>query len=485
MTMVTKLVSWTLGATLCLAGVSYGQATPAKRSAPPTQQEVDKAVDRAIKALYERHKPDLMWENQPYAKRDPKRRWGVNDGQWGGQTSIVTYALLAAGEDPGQNPKLQASIDGLAQANLNGVYAIGMRAQVWLNLPRRPEYQQAMAREYDLLVEAIQGNDVAKRSSLGANKDRSVGLFDYLLEETTRVDLSVTQYGVLGFWAAVQYGAQVPPGFWKEMEDGWIRWQQENGMWAYGGNPNEKHPGSVALTTAGVASLFITNDYLRSTVNCNGNQINPAIVRGLDFIARHMPMLLGFEKAPNDVVKRQANVEAHTLYTLYGIERIGVASGRKYIGGIDWYAEGARYLLKKQNSNGTWGSPYDTAFAILFLVNGRQPPAVTKLAYADDANQRRSTGTSGPATPLTWPRTSSSLTNARSTGRPTSSARTTTSTTSSKSCTTPPSPTSPPAENSPSGLTTWKRSSATSTPVVCSSSMPTATTGASPTRPAS
>ncbi len=390
MTMVTKLVSWTLGATLCLAGVSYGQATPAKRSAPPTQQEVDKAVDRAIKALYERHKPDLMWENQPYAKRDPKQRWGVNDGQWGGQTSIVTYALLAAGEDPGQNPKLQASIDGLAQANLNGVYAIGMRAQVWLNLPRRPEYQQAMAREYDLLVEAIQGNDVAKRSSLGANKDRSVGLFDYLLEETTRVDLSVTQYGVLGFWAAAQYGAQVPPGFWKEMEDGWIRWQQENGMWAYGGNPNEKHPGSVALTTAGVASLFITNDYLRSTVNCNGNQINPAIVRGLDFIARHMPMLLGFEKAPNDVVKRQANVEAHTLYTLYGIERIGVASGRKYIGGIDWYAEGARYLLKKQNSNGTWGSPYDTAFAILFLVNGRQPPAVTKLAYADDANQRRS-----------------------------------------------------------------------------------------------
>ncbi|MEM7808220.1 MAG: DUF4159 domain-containing protein, partial [Planctomycetota bacterium] len=177
---------------------------------------------------------------------------------------------------------------------------------------------------------------------------------------------------------------------WKEMEDGWLRTQQENGMWAYGGTPRDNHPGSVAITTAGVASLFITNDYLRSTPNCNGNQFNPAIDRGLAFIAEHMPYLLGFEKAPNEVVKRQANVDKHTLYTLYGIERIGVASGRKYIGGIDWYAEGARYLLKKQNSSGMFGGLPDTAFAILFLVNGRQPPAITKLAFSSEANQRQS-----------------------------------------------------------------------------------------------
>ncbi|MEM7809091.1 MAG: hypothetical protein AAF561_13360, partial [Planctomycetota bacterium] len=239
--------------------LALGLTTPVlaqpERRPPPSPEEVDRAVQRAIDALYDRHKPDLLWENQPFSKRDPTKRHGPNDGQWGGLTSIVTYALLAAGEDPSENPKLQAAINGLTQAQIEGVYALGMRAQVWHNLPPRPEYQRAMARDYDLLVEAIQGNDVSVR---GQNR-RNRGLFDYLLNETNRIDLSVSQYGVLGFWAAAQYGAQVPPGFWKEMEDGWLRTQQENGMWAYGGTPRDNHPGSVAITTAGVASLFITN----------------------------------------------------------------------------------------------------------------------------------------------------------------------------------------------------------------------------------
>jgi hypothetical protein len=78
------------------------------------------------------------------------------------------------------------------------------------------------------------------------------------------------------------------------------------------------------------------------------------------------------------------------LYGMYGVERIGVASGRKYIGGIDWGAAGAEYLVRHQNPDGSFGveEPHknprkvpDTMFAILFLSRGRAPVVMNKLEY--------------------------------------------------------------------------------------------------------
>ncbi len=69
------------------------------------------------------------------------------------------------------------------------------------------------------------------------------------------------------------------------------------------------------------------------------------------------------------------------LYYLYALERVGMLYDIRMIGGHDWYAEGATYLLGVQNGDGSWfksnaqesewepGSnpTYDTCFAILFL----------------------------------------------------------------------------------------------------------------------
>jgi hypothetical protein len=74
-------------------------------------------------------------------------------------------------------------------------------------------------------------------------------------------------------------------------------------------------------------------------------------------------------------------------YYLYGIERTGVASGRKLIGGEDWFAHGALAVLQHQQRDGSiplgqWGGPtVSTCFCTLFLVYGGAPVAVNKLEY--------------------------------------------------------------------------------------------------------
>ena len=69
---------------------------------------------------------------------------------------------------------------------------------------------------------------------------------------------------------------------------------------------------------------------------------------------------------------------SHLYYYLYALERVGVLSGRRYIGDRDWYKEGAVFLLKKQNPSGAWGNDViNTAFALMFLKRSTPPPVIT------------------------------------------------------------------------------------------------------------
>ncbi len=371
-------------------------------------REIDRAIRRAVQYLYDTQDDELLWEDVAYDQRERSERdptqvapAGAKGGQWGGKTALATYALLAAGEDP-ENPKLAKAIAGLTQADIVGVYALGVRAQVWLQLPRKREYQQAMRRDWQLLGEAIQGNNIAQRGKNFTNDN--FGLFDYLPSESNRVDLSVSQYGVLGLWAANQYGAEVPQAYWEAMENAWLRWQQGDGGWAYAGEPiwreDLQKPTSMSMTAAGVASLFITQDYLHANngIDCRGNITNPAIERGMAFLIEGFPYLVHrrtIDENADPVLARKTNYGPYDSnnYTLYGIERIGVASGLKYLGSLDWYAEGARHLLEKQGPRGNWGGTVDTSFALLFLTRGREPVFMNKLGYAAGEGDGRRVGT--------------------------------------------------------------------------------------------
>jgi hypothetical protein len=342
-------------------------ASPARAAAPG---EVDKAIDKAKAYLYSQQK-NGTWEIAADGEMSAKGR------HRGGLTALVTYALVAAGENP-QDPRLAKAIEFLKTADMPSAYALGCRAQLWNLLPPSKDTRRLAQADADRLVKQIKGGGDAR------------GLFHYPETPNDTFDMSVSQYGVLGLWACENAGAELRGAVWEAMDSAWRAHQRPDGGWSYNNNPNSppERDSSPSMTAAGIATLFITHDAVRAKdyLGCTGNKQDDNIARGLDWMTRNFGQVFtGGVRGPSVV-----------HYTLYGIERIGVASGYKYFGKTDWFAAGSDFLFKAQSPNGSWGQPGDvlgnnidnvpaTCFSLLFLARGRSPVIINKLHYEPTA----------------------------------------------------------------------------------------------------
>ncbi len=373
---------------LALAALPAAAAPAAARGASPAK--VDAAVDHGKAFLYARQH-NGNWE--VVSKRKP----GVmppNDPsglQFGGMTALATAALLACGESP-QEPHLKQAVEWLKHADMRGTYAISMRAQVWGLLPQDATVRRAMARDLELLTDGLhhdlKGDEALANGYFGYGQ----GIPDY------QFDHSVSQFGVLGLWSLEQAGMEVDLKTWRLMDKSWRAQRQRDGSWCYLQAPFDEKtqagPGTpsgiggelLSMTAAGVATLFITQDYANVAARCDGNLKDPDIAAGLQWVATHF-----------DEVDHNEWSKTWEYYTLFGIARIGLASGLKYIGPTDWFQWGADRLLGKQEPDGSWGGGremmlgpgaepvdqgvYDTGFALLFLSRGRAPVVFNKLQY--------------------------------------------------------------------------------------------------------
>jgi len=88
-----------IGHMLALA-VALLQCLPATTLAA-TPKEVDNAINKAKAFLFSKQK-DGNWESVPVPTdpKTPQHNYYVTGAQWGGLTSLATYALLASGEKP-------------------------------------------------------------------------------------------------------------------------------------------------------------------------------------------------------------------------------------------------------------------------------------------------------------------------------------------------------------------------------------------------
>lgn len=357
------MLRWIL--TLALAAAFVGRT----RAATPA--EIDAAIAKGQQYLLSQMKGPGRWE--PEAKRRGfEQDWPRFQGAtWGGYSAIATYALLASGKNP-QDEKLAAAIKFLKTADIVGVYALGMRAQVWTLLPQTAETKQLFVHDANAILHTLN------------TKGRAAGLWDYDDPSPNggRIDHSVSQFGVLGLWACSQGGANVDSKLWTSFDEAWKRDQHPDGGWSYDGGAEDGKASTHTMTAAGIATLFITQEFLPSEegIACKGNPPNEAMDRALVWMSDNFK-----------------NVKDNN-YLWYGIERIGWASGRKYFGGQDWYKIGADNVVHSQQANGSWKTQFsgsspipDTAFALLFLSRGRAPLVMNKLdtgGAVADWNQR-------------------------------------------------------------------------------------------------
>ncbi len=356
---------------LVMGSVLRAQAPAPAANAPVMAKEIEAAIAKGKAALYKLQKPDGTWEEVAQPEANTGGDSSPEGTQWGGNTAMALYALLSSGEKP-NDPRLANAIELLKTQSVVGTYAVSLKCLVWLQLPATPEVKQAMNRDARLL-----------RSMARASKN-GTPVWDYGPQNRKNTySLSRTQYATLGMWAASELDVEIPNDFWKLLEKTWETSQQPTGGWKYkfeadigGGDLNHT---TVCMTAAALASLYIAQDFTKGDfyAGAKGNATSEPIERGLKWLAANFK-----ERVVSD-----KKLEREFYYPqLYALERVGLASGLRRFGEYDWYATGAKWLLKKQSAAGSWSGSFgaipDTAWAILFLQRGQTPVAFNKFDYS-------------------------------------------------------------------------------------------------------
>ena len=124
----------------------------------------------------------------------------------------------------------------------------------------------------------------------------------------------------------------------------WEGCQNLDGSWGY----YKGQPGTGSMTCAGISSLIIAGDMVHQAdakadgdhIQCcgQGDVENDRIEQGMTWLGNHFNVTGN----PGD------SARLWWLYYLYGVERAGRLTARRFIGGHDWYREGADCLLRQQ-----------------------------------------------------------------------------------------------------------------------------------------
>lgn len=321
-----------------------------------TDEEIGRSIQSAVNHLLNQF-------------QDGKLRGGGgrNDAYHSGLNALCVYALLQSSyaiKDARLNLKGPLMKDIIAKMKDSPMemgpvtYARGIRATA-LALINRSEDKEALRADINYLINshnsgAYTYQALPKRGNYP--NARGEGPWDN----------SNSQYGLLGVWSGAEVGMEVNNSYWQAVETHWTRSQLNNGEWDYAGYGGGG-TGRLSMTLAGLASLWVTHDWLDAPkygTAVGREPFSKAVAKGLSYL----------EQGDNAV-----NVNGG--YTLYGLERVGLASGFKFFGNHNWYPELARAVVDSQQPNGGWGSDVETAYHLLFLARGRHPILMNKLRY--------------------------------------------------------------------------------------------------------
>lgn len=367
------LAAWSIGAAARPAAAQGRPDPPVVAAETLTDQEIQWAIEAIRDGLYARQNNAGTWEG---LSNDPAM--AILNSHLTGQTTIAVLALLASGQSY-QEPRLQPAIDFLRAQKPDFTYVRSLRAHIWALLPERFGPLLADDREWLLRSYGFDSGSWAYTS----------------IPMDSGYDNSLTQYGVLGLWEAAKRHHEVPQRLWKRVEDHYMRTQLVGGGWNYRPQFGEARG---SMTAAGLTCLFITQDFLHADKflkpGLRDTDQQKAIARGLDWFDQNFAVDRHPGLAPDAD-------QTYLFYYLYGMERVGLASGYKRFGRHDWFRAGAAEVINRLcdgvidaetgrlsgltpkariRATGMVESPVvQMSFGLMFLAHGRVPIVVSKL----------------------------------------------------------------------------------------------------------
>jgi hypothetical protein len=330
-----------------------------------TAEQVDAAIEKGVKFLWSRQQPTGLWTST--------FNWAGNTPYVGGDEVLDMCVMAYAGE-PLTKPEMKKGLKALMELNLDKTYTLGFRIITLAELYRRADAKLKVGLRMAMKIDAdkLVSYQIAD------------GGWDYT--KGTAFDFSNTQMAVLALQQAVSCGVEINPQVFIKSLELYLSKQFPDGGWGYGrvANPEWAHSYG-SMTAAAVASLLLMADVLNPAMGCPCKGDTSGI--------RHMPKVeeaakrgikwLG-EKFDND--GSMPNVGIAPFYWFYAVERVGIATGYKYLGPHDWYSKGAAKIIGMQAADGSFGPTPATALAVLFLIKGRGPILMNKLQFDGEWN---------------------------------------------------------------------------------------------------
>lgn len=324
-----------------------GPAGPEKEAPETPIETINKAIEKGAVYLLKTQNLDGSWTYDGKTYRN-------------GQTALSIYALLKSGltED---HPAIRRGIEFLRANPPRKTYSAAMQilALVSTKSERHQSWIEEIAQEL---------------------MDWQEGGFGYPSREN---DLSNTQYGALGLWAAGTVGIEVPDRVWLYLARNAMNHQTKDGGFSY----RMQGAANGSMTVAGLTILAICKQGFGDSgwPSQLEKKAEKSIDEGVQWLTDH------FSSTENP-----KGPDRWRHYYLYGIERLAALLGVERIGHYDWYRQASHEYVKGQGADGQWstanGEPEpNTAFGLIFLARGTASLTGTKSSnhasrrYATDA----------------------------------------------------------------------------------------------------
>jgi len=343
---------------LLLACTIYTSALGQKAPGPHLQPAINNAIDRGVEVLLSMQNRDGSWNPSNF---EGSPHWDHRNAQ----TGFTLYTLLKCKVSP-DHPAVQRALLYLLSGFPDKTYSIAVQMMALA--------ATGDGRHVERLEELLE--------ALMDLRGRGARSWPYPGLRATGGDLSNSQYAALGIRAAQQAGVRIPSRVWLELVEATLEHRGpgqtlESGALARGFDYDLKHGVSASMTTAGVGILCLAREGSGGKLpNKWSRPVQRAIDEGLEWLT-----------SPFNVSENRGGSAAWHYYYLYGLERIGSVGDMQEFNGINWYWIGAEWLVKNQNSDGTWRTSGDTTsswpptpmveantcFALLFLRKASAP----------------------------------------------------------------------------------------------------------------